>query len=178
MSDTDRWLLGASVVWRSLMLAELLTIELLQVEEVQRTLEGIREHLRGDRLVEPWERVVEYTANTVRDIVREDVYWRGQLYGSIEGEVHVVGDEISGIIYSDKLYAPFQERGTDPYFPNVEALEEWAEDHDISPYLVALAISRRGLEPKKFMEYGLKDTEEQILELVGNVVAEIMEAEY
>jgi hypothetical protein len=160
------------------MLAELLTIELIGDEEAQRALEGIRANLRGDRLVEPWERVVEYVASAVRDIVREDVYWRGQLHGSITGEVRVFGDEISGIVFSDELYAPFQERGTDPYFPNVEALEEWAEDHDISPFLVALAISRRGLEPKKFMERGLKEQEAVILELVGNVVAEIMEMEY
>lgn len=161
------------------MLAELsIVIELIGDEEVQRALEGIRANLRGDRLVEPWERVVEYVANAVRDIVREDVYWRGRLLGSIEGEVIVLGDEITGVIYSDETYAPFQERGTDPYFPNIEALEEWAEDHDISPFLVARAISRRGLEPKKFMERGLKEQEEAILGLVGDVVAEIMETEY
>ena len=160
------------------MRAELLTIELVGDEEAQRALEGVRRGLRGDRLVEPWERVVEYVASAVRDIVREDVYWRGQLYGGITGEVLAMGDEIMGVIYSDEIYAPFQERGTDPYFPSVEALEEWAEDHDISPFLVALAISRRGLEPKKFMERGLREQEEMILELVGNVVAEIMEAEY
>lgn len=159
-------------------MSEIITIELIGDEEAQRALEGVRANLRGDRLVEPWERVVEYVASAVRDIVREDVYWRGKLHGSIEGEVLVLGDEITGVIYSDEFYAPFQERGTDPYFPNVEALEEWAEDHDISPFLVALAISRRGLEPKKFMERGLKEQEATVLELVGDVVAEIMEAEY
>ena len=155
-----------------------ITIELIGDEEAQLRLQGIRANLRGDRLVEPWERVVEYVADRVREIVREDVYWRGSLLGSIEGEVLVLGDEITGIVYSDEKYAPFQERGTEPYFPNVEALEEWAEDHDISPFLVALAISRRGLEPKKFMERGLREQEANILELVGDVVAEIMEAEY
>lgn len=160
------------------MLAELPTIELIGDEELQRKLEGIRKNLRGDRLVEPWERVVEYVANEVRDIVREDVYWRGQLLGSIAEEVLHMGSEVTGVIYSDEFYAPFQERGTDRYFPNVEALEEWAEDHDVSPYIVALAISRRGLQPKKFMERGLKEQETMILELVGNVVAEIMEQEY
>jgi hypothetical protein len=160
------------------MLTEHLTIELVGSVEAQRALEGIRKKLRGDRLVEPWERVVEYTANAIRDIVRTDAHWRGTLLGSIEGEVLSTGNEIMGVIYSDETYAPFQERGTDPYFPNVEALEEWAEDHDVSPYVVALAISRRGLEPKKFMERGLKEQETVILELVGNVVATIIEAEY
>lgn len=156
----------------------MITIELVGDEEAQRKLEGIRANLRGDRLVEPWERVVEYVADKVRDIVREDVYWRGTLFGSIKGDVLVEGDEISGIVYSDEFYAPFQERGTDPYFPNIEALEEWAEDHDISPFLVALAISDRGIRPVKFMERGLREQETVILELVGNVVAEIMEMEY
>ena len=160
------------------MLAELLKIELIGDEEVQRALEGIRRNLRGDRLVEPWERVVEYVASAIRDIVREDVYWQGKLLGSITEEVLFTGDEISGIVFSDEFYAPFQERGTDPYWPNIEALEEWAADHDISPFLVARAIANRGLEPKKYMERGLKEQEEVILELVGNIVAELMEAEY
>ena len=160
------------------MLVEHLAIELIGNEEVQRALEGIRRNLRGDRLVEPWERVVEYTANAVREIVMRDVYWRGQLLGSITEEVLGSGDEISGIIYSDEFYAPFQERGTNPYFPDLEALEEWAEDHDVSPYVVALAISRRGLEPKKFMELAFWEQGATILDLVGNVVATIMEQEY
>jgi hypothetical protein len=160
------------------MLAEHLSIELIGSEEVQRTLEGIREKLRGDRLVEPWERVVEYVANTVRDNVLADSHWRGDLLGSIEGEVQVLVNEIIGVIFSDKIHAPFQERGTDPYWPNIEALEEWAEDHDISPFLVARAIARRGLEPKKFMERAFWEQGATVLELVGDVVAEIMEAEY
>ena len=160
------------------MLVEHLAIELIGNKEVQRALEGIRENLRGDRLVEPWERVVEFVANAVRDIVREDVYWRGDLLRSIEGEVQGVGDEIMGVIYSDELYAPFQERGTNPYFPNIEALEEWAEDHDVSPYIVALAISRRGLEPKKFMERAFWEQGATVLELVGDVIATIIEEEY
>jgi len=160
------------------MLAELLVIELLGDEELQKQLEGIRKNLRGDRLVEPWERVVEYVSNAVREIIREDVYWRGQLLGSIESDVLRMGDEIIGVVYSDELYAPFQERGTEPYFPNLEALEEWSEDHDISPYLVARAIARWGLEPKKFMELGFWTQAATILDLVGDVVAEIVEAEY
>lgn len=160
------------------MLAEHLSIELIGSEEAQRALEGIRANLRGDRLVEPWERVVEYVANAVRDIVRQDVYWRGRLLSSIEGEVQGIGYEISGVVYSDEFYAPFQERGTNPYWPDQEALEEWAEDHDVSTFVVARAIARRGLEPKKFMELAFWEQGATVLELVGDVVAEIMEAEY
>lgn len=160
------------------MLVEHLAIELIGNEEVQRTLEGIRKNLRGDRLVEPWERVVEFVASAVRDIIIQDVYWRGQLLGSITEEVLHSGDEISGIIYSDKNYAPFQERGTNPYWPDQEALEEWAEDHDVSPYVVARAISRRGLQPKKFMETAFWEQGATILELVGDVIATIIEQEY
>lgn len=156
----------------------MITIELIGDVEAQRALEGIRRNLRGDRLVEPWERVVEYVADAIRDIIKGDAYWQGGLLGSIEGEVLHSGDEISGIIYSDEFYAPFQELGRDPYFPNVEALEEWAEDHDMSAYYIATRIAERGLLPKKFMERGLREQEETILGLVGDVVAVIMEAEY
>ena len=156
----------------------MITIELIGSEEAQRALEGIRRNLRGDRLVEPWERVVEYVASAIRDIIREDAYWHGKLLGSIAEEVLHTGDELSGIIYSDEFYAPFQELGRDPFWPNIEAIEEWAEDHDITPFLVARAIASRGLEPKKFMERGLREQEAIILELVGDVIAVIMEAEY
>lgn len=160
------------------MLVEHLAIELIGNEEVQRALEGIRANLRGDRLVEPWERVVEYVADKVREIVARDVYWRGQLLGSITEEVLGSGDEISGIIYSDEIYAPFQERGADPYWPDQEALEEWATDHDVSPYVVARAIARRGLEPKKFLELAFWEQGAIVLDLVGDVVVTIMEQEY
>lgn len=160
------------------MLVEHLAIELIGREEVQRALEGTRANLRGDRLVEPWERVVEYVSDKVREIIRQDVYWRGQLHGSIEGEVLVLGDEITGVVYSDEFYAPFQERGTNPYWPDQEALEEWAEDHDVSPFVVARAIADRGLEPKKFMELAFWEQGATILELVGDVIATVIEQEY
>lgn len=157
------------------MLEPHITIELEGDKEVQLALEGIRRNLRGDRLIEPWERMVEMVATSARERAPHDL---GFLLAGIEEEVIVEGDEIMGVVFNDVFYAPFQERGTEPYFPNLEALEEWAERHDTTPWIVATAIARRGIRPQKFFEQAILENQEEIIDLVGLVVIEIMEQEY
>lgn len=157
------------------MLEPHITIELKGDEELLRVLEGIRKNLRGDRLIEPWERMTEMVATSAREKAPHDL---GYLLAGINEEVIVEGDEIIGVVYNDIFYAPFQERGTGRYFPNLEALEEWAERHDTTPWVVALAIDRRGIIPIKFFEQAILVNKEEIVDLVGSVVIEIMEEEY
>lgn len=174
------------------MLEPHVAVEIEGSEELQLRLEGIDRNLRGDRLVEPWERVVEFVVATAREYAPR---WLGALYGSINGEVILGGaggggvypkaplrgvtrEDITGVIYSDEFYAPFQERGTEPYFPSLEGLKEWAEDHDISPYYVATLIAERGIRPIKFFERAITEREDLIFDLIGRVIAEIMEEEY
>lgn len=157
------------------MLEPYFTIELEGDEELLRKLAGMGRALKGDRLTEPWERMTEMVATTARDRAPHDL---GYLMAGINEEVIVEGDEITGVIYDDIFYAPFQERGTDPYFPNLEALEEWAERHDTTAWVVALAIARRGIIPLKFFQLSILENQEEIVDLVGSVVIEIMEQEY
>ena len=157
------------------MLEPYFTIELEGDEELLRKLEGIRRNLRGDRLIEPWQRMVEMVAITARDLAPHDL---GYLLASINEEVIVEGDEITGVVFSDLFYAPFQEIGRDRYFPNLEALEEWAERHDTTAWVVAMAIDRRGIIPLKFFQEAILKNREEIVDLVGPVVIEIMEQEY
>lgn len=157
------------------MLAPHITIELEGDKELLRKLAGIGRALRGDRLVEPWERMTEMVASDARERAPHDL---GYLLASIEEEVIAEGTDITGVVFSDQFYGPFQERGADPYFPNLEALEEWAERHDTTAWVVAQAIVDRGVIPLKFFEESILKNEEGILDLVGSVVIEIMEQEY
>ena len=100
------------------------------------------------------------------------------LQGGIDSEVLLDDDVLTGIIYSDEFHAPIQERGTDPYFPNVSALEDWALDHDESPWGIAVLIAHRGIRPLRYFERGLIETEDVIFELIGEAVGQIIETGY
>ena len=153
----------------------ILEFEIHGDEETRRSLEGIVRATRGDRLREPWERAVEFIASAVRDLVPE---FQGVLKSSIDDQVVLEGTDITGMVYSDTLYAPFQERGADPYWPNIEALEDWADAHDTTAYVVARAIATRGLIPLKFAERALEQEENLVWDLIGDAIAQIIEAEY
>ena len=154
-----------------------IAVELLGSEEIQKRLGGLG-NLKGQRLKDAWEEMSSMVASAASDKVSEDVYWRGDLLGSIDHEVIVEGDEISSIIFADEPYAPFQERGVEPYWPNIDALEDWAADHGLTGYAVARAISVTGLEAQWFFRDTLLELEEDIVGKVGQVITEIMEKEY
>ena len=154
---------------------DLISIEIEGAEEVAEALYAAAKGLRGDRLVEPWERVVEFLAAAVREKVSSDL---GDLLASINEEVISEGEGLVGAVFSDLAHAPFQERGTDPYFPNLDNLEGWAERHDTTAWAVALAIARRGLRPQHFMEEAVEEQAETIFELIGFAVGEILEETY
>jgi len=157
----------------------LFSIEITGAEEVANALYEAAKGLRGDRLVEPWERVVEYLAAAVREKVPFDL---GDLKASIEEEVIQEDEGLMGSVFSELHYAPQQERGTDPYFPNLDNLEGWAERHGTTAWAVALAIGDydrgRGLRPQHYMEEALEEQADTIFELIGYAVAEILEETY
>ena len=71
----------------------------------------------------------------------------GVLRASIFGRIwREPGNRFMGEVASGKQvpYAIFVEEDTKPHFPPVAALEGWARRHNVSAFLVARAISRRG----------------------------------
>lgn len=156
-------------------MAQELTIEIEGAKELLRVIEGVDRGLKGNRLREAWERMVEMIGSSAREYAPFDL---GYLLASIMEEVLEIDDELVGVIYSDLPYAPFQERGTDPYFPNLFALEDWADRHGMSAWSVAMAILARGVPAKKFFERSLLENQDEVFELVGNFVAELLQEEY
>jgi len=147
------------------------SIELEGSEELQAYLKDVERDLSGPRLVEAWEAAVGLVAEKVRENAPRDL---GYLAAGVGEEVIQEAEDLLGIIFSDTFYAPFQERGTDAYFPNLEALEEWAERHDTTAYAVALAIAGRGIIPLRFFENALVDSEDPVVTLIGRVTGEII----
>ena len=156
-------------------MAEGLTIEIEGAKELIRVIEGVDRGLKGNRLREAWERMVEMIGSSAREYAPFDL---GYLLASIMEEVLEVDDAPLGVIYSDLFYAPVQERGTDPYFPDLYALEDWAFRHDKTAWGVALAILGRGVPAKKFFQRSLLENQDEVFELVGNFVAQILQERY
>lgn len=154
---------------------ELITVEITGDAETAAELQRINSDLSGERLEDLWRSAVEVVSEVVRERVPRDL---GYLAGSIEEEIIYVDEDIAGTIYSDRFYAPFQERGTDPYFPNVDALEDWAERRGLSVYVVCRAIASRGLEPRRYMTGPLEEKADEVFELIGGGVGQVIEGGY
>lgn len=155
--------------------AEEVTIELKGSEEAQKEFERIAKSLTGRRMADAMESVSQVVAETVREFAPHDL---GDLLASIQEEVLTEPDMLSAVVFSDSHYAAPQERGTDPYWPPVDALEGWAERHGVDAYYVAWLISQRGILPLRFMQRALEETEDLIVKLIGAAVARIVEKKY
>lgn len=70
------------------------------------------------------------------------------------GPITVTDDNIEAIVEANMNYASYVESGTQPHFPPVDALRDWAAkklgDAKLA-FVVARAISRRGTMGKPFM---------------------------
>jgi len=152
-----------------------IVVEITGDEELAAELYRINSELKGQRLEDLWVSAIEVVSEPVREQVPRDL---GYLAASIEEEVVHQEDDIVGVIYSDSHYAAPQERGTDPYFPNLDALEDWAERHDTTAWVVALAIQRRGLIPTNYLKDPLEQRADEVFEIIGEGVGVIIEGGY
>jgi phage gpG-like protein len=98
----------------------------------------------------------------------------GVLRASIMPGSRSQGDVTVGVVGSNVKYAPFMELGTRPHWPPLEALETWARRHGTTAYVVARAISRRGLKPRRYLQRALEDNARRIKRLLGSHVGKIV----
>ncbi len=151
-----------------------ITITLVGTSEALRYLTSLRKNLQPTRLTALWEEVTDLVRQEAEDKAPN---WKGGLSAGIASAVSIdpKASDIIGIVYSDTFYAPYQELGRDPFFPNLDAITEWATDKGLSPYLVAKIISRRGLKPKEFFKGALEEHEDEVIKLIGGGVVQIFE---
>lgn len=100
---------------------------------------------------------------TARNLVPVDT---GRLKNSIN--VRMFG--LVGVIYTNVDYSIYVEFGTRPHFPPVQALEGWAERHDISPFALALSIARRGTAPQPYMKPALDMEKDNYLKSINRII--------
>ncbi len=143
-----------------------LSIDLRGDESVEEAYGKLRKGMLGKYTFEAMERVVEYAYGRVVEHAPQDL---GELIANIDSDVEVEGarGELVGSVWSTLEYAPPQERGTEPYWPNIENLEAWAERHGTTAYVVARAIARRGLLPQWYYLSALVDLAAVPEHLVG-----------
>lgn len=107
---------------------------------------------------------------------------RGPLRASIVPEVVFRDKLVRGIVGSNRVYAPYQELGTRPFWPPWKPLYEWARrklkgDVKGARALAAgarLAISRRGIRAKKFLQNALVENAQRIYRIIGDTVGRIV----
>lgn len=107
---------------------------------------------------------------------------RGPLRASIVPQVVIRDKSVSGIVGSNREYAPMQELGTRPFWPPWRPLYEWAlrktkGDRKAAGALAAAArmsIAARGIKAKRFLQRALVDNAQRIYRIIGETVGRIV----
>lgn len=151
-----------------------LELEVENKEEVFKYLEGLNKNVRAKRLETTWENILELVLGSIKDYAP---HWEGGISSNLASELSIEKEILSGIVFTDRRYAPYMERGVNPFFPNLDAITPWAEDHGFDPYCLALIIASRGLPALKFFEQGFMDVKDEVLNLVGDILVQIIEGD-
>jgi len=94
-----------------------------------------------------------------------------KLRASIAPTIRIEREGVVLAVGSPVKYAPYMELGTKPHWPPPGALAVWARRHNISEFLVRRAIARRGTAPRKYLERGFKDNENEVRALLGKQIS-------
>ena len=106
------------------------------------------------------------------------------LVGSITGKVQGGGvvTQVEGVVGAYQPYARVMEEGADPHWPNMTNLHYWVVrklglkgvEAERATFLIARAISRRGLKPRHYMRDALAETEPKIVKEFAQAVKRIV----
>ena len=94
----------------------------------------------------------------------------GRLRASIMPSVRSSSFGTVGVVGSNVEYAPYQELGTQPFWPPVAALETWARRHGMVAFLVARAIAQRGIRAKRFLQKAYNSNVNRINQLFNDYI--------
>jgi HK97 gp10 family phage protein len=147
----------------------LVEIEIHGFDEVMAHLDSVK-----GKLEVPKEPMVEAALIVAISARRKAPVDTRRLQSSIMPSIRRFGNEVMGVVGSNVKYAPFMELGTKPHFPPLQALEAWAERHGTTAYVVARAISRRGLKPRRYLQKAVEENTRKVVRLIGHFVAKII----
>ncbi len=117
-----------------------------------------------------WGAVVPFTPVGVTSALR----------GAWGTEVRATGTSVVGIVGNPLIYSEVIERGRRPGapMPPIEAIRTWVERKigpDVSPYVIARAISRKGIEGRRMLQKAVLATQGPAERLWGATAARLLE---
>jgi len=146
-------------------------IEFVGLSETIENLDRIEQDLTGAPIVNAMQDATLYVTRDARKNAPVD---QGALRASIMPSVTSTSNSVTGVVGSNKVYAPPQEYGTRPFWPPTAALEGWARRHGTVAFLVARAIARRGIRARRYLSKALDDNREKIIRRFKEAVGEIV----
>lgn len=128
-------------------------IEVKGLAETQKMTEFYAAELTSNTFVRGMQKATLFVLRDARLAAPVDT---GRLKNSIVSKIDIVKEgynqRVVGIVGTNVKYAPAMELGTKPHFPPISALQVWARRHGANAYLVARAISIRGLKARAFLK--------------------------
>lgn len=98
----------------------------------------------------------------------------GVTRASITPSVESRGNETVGVVGSNLMSALVMEVGARPHWPPLAALEVWARRHGTTAFLVARAIARRGIKPRRYLRKALDDNTARIIGIFKDSIQKII----
>lgn len=155
------------------------TVTINGIEELQAKLKQVDQDLSGQPAVEAMHRATLLVVGTAKQAAPVD---RGALRASILPEVVTMNRRVEGVVGSNLKYAPAQELGTRPFWPPFQPIYEWVRRKRLATgaaiYAVAKgvqrSIARRGIKGKLFLQRGLDQNREKILQIFDEMVMKVL----
>lgn len=141
--------------------------------EVIEKMEQVQRDLAGNPMVQAVKDSTMMVTGTAKRYTPVDT---GRLRASITPSIAVRDKVVRGVVGSNVTYAPYQELGTRPFWPPLSALETWARRHGTTAFVVARAISRRGIKAVKYLQRALQHNRWHIISKIENAVKRITDA--
>ena len=147
-------------------------VEVKGLIETQRKMTQMARDVHGTPIVNAMRDATLIVQRSARQNAPVDT---GRLRASITPEIRATPVEVVGVVGSNVVYAPFVEMGTRPHFPPTAALETWAARHGLVAFLVARAISRRGIRAVRFLQRAFEDNRGRIVNRFERAIKEIVD---
>jgi HK97 gp10 family phage protein len=139
--------------------------------ELQQKVDQVVTDLHGRRMLDGMRSAATMVSTDAKRLAPVDT---GRLRSSIVPEIRAQGETVLGVVGSNLLYAPYLETGTKPFWPPPSALQTWARRHGVNAFVVARAISKKGIKPRHYMQNAFDQNQAEIRRIIGGVVGDII----
>jgi len=99
---------------------------------------------------------------------------RGALRSSIMPKTESGPQVIEGIVGTNREYGVYQELGTRPFWPNMDAIRAWALRKGIDPFLVARSIAMKGIKAKEYLLKAFNENKESSYRRILEAIEEVL----